>query len=277
MVQSKLRREHLSGTKGSREEKGKVFFLWQKSAETLSKLQGVALLMVVLFLLRTTPWGDFCREKLAQICFWWKSSSPHQPSLQTKTLVLQQQIQVLQEKNRRLQRLHTQISQILPLVPLQWKLTPTIWQATISTPYHRKRFWVEGGRNVSFQKNFGVLWGRQVIGKIAKVYNQYSVVRSIWEPGFRLAVRNSRTRQKYLWLSKGPKRGVLKFVPYDHSICKGDVLITTGEGGSFPPGFLVGKVTQIQDRKKGVLLDIQVQPFAPEKEIEEVFVVVPPK
>ena len=63
-------------------------------------------------------------------------------------------------------------------------------------------------------------------------------------------------------------------VARDGDVLDGDALITSGYGGIYPKGLLVGHVVRIENDAEGFVKNAIVQPSANFRNIEEVFVIL---
>jgi rod shape-determining protein MreC len=66
----------------------------------------------------------------------------------------------------------------------------------------------------------------------------------------------------------------LDFVSHDTTVKAGDVVITSGMGGVYPKGILVGEVTKVQNLPSALYQDIALSPAANLGQLEEVLVLV---
>ncbi len=60
-------------------------------------------------------------------------------------------------------------------------------------------------------------------------------------------------------------------LPYDARPVKGQVVITSGMGGIFPPGLPIGKITKVEDT--GVSKHAIIDPFVDFDRLEELFLI----
>jgi rod shape-determining protein MreC len=69
-------------------------------------------------------------------------------------------------------------------------------------------------------------------------------------------------------------RLVLEFISIDTTVTAGDVVLTSGLGGVYPKGLLVGEVSDVQAADNDLFQSIYVQPAASLRGIEEVVVLI---
>ena len=63
-------------------------------------------------------------------------------------------------------------------------------------------------------------------------------------------------------------------VPVGEDVAPGDRIVTSGYGGVFPPGLLIGYVSEVSEPEGSMFKKIEVQPAAKLNRFEEVFVLV---
>jgi rod shape-determining protein MreC len=69
----------------------------------------------------------------------------------------------------------------------------------------------------------------------------------------------------------------MKFVPISAEVSVGDKVVSSGLGGVFPKGLVVGMVVDVVKKKQELFQDITVVPSAELSNLEEVVVVLPDK
>lgn len=85
-----------------------------------------------------------------------------------------------------------------------------------------------------------------VVGRIDKVFDDYSDVMLITDPRSRLAVEIARTRAQGILKGEGEDGCVVR-IPKDYDIQVGDLVQTSGVDELFPKGHPVGSVTRVDD------------------------------
>ncbi|MCX7794440.1 MAG: rod shape-determining protein MreC [Thermodesulfovibrionales bacterium] len=107
---------------------------------------------------------------------------------------------------------------------------------------------IDKGEADGLKKDMAVITPKGLTGKILVANRDFSEVLLLDDVNFRVAVRflGSRTEG----IATGTGQGVIvKYVPKDAEIIKGDWVITSGLDGLFPEGILVGYVADIRDRE----------------------------
>ena len=66
---------------------------------------------------------------------------------------------------------------------------------------------------------------------------------------------------------------IIEFVPLDSDVKVGDIFLTSGIGNLYPSGYLVGRVTSINDTIDASFLSISLQPTQNMNKLELVLIV----
>jgi rod shape-determining protein MreC len=72
----------------------------------------------------------------------------------------------------------------------------------------------------------------------------------------------------------GDGRLLLQYVPRTDLLRTDDIAITSGIGGIFPPGVLVGRVLQVRQRDVEVFQEALVEPAADMRNLERLYVLL---
>lgn len=136
---------------------------------------------------------------------------------------------------------------------------------------------INRGSRHGLARNMAVVTASGVLGRITEVSPFYSDVQLITDGRSAVAVRVQRTRAQGILEGLGQGLCHLKYVSRAEDVQQGDVVVTSGLGGIFPRGLVVGTVISVDKQEFGVLQDVQVQPAADFSRLpEEVLVFVSP-
>lgn len=135
------------------------------------------------------------------------------------------------------------------------------------------------GERDGIRANMPVITPGGVIGKVVQVSRRSANVQLITdvEGGSRVsAVVQSPSRPVGVIDGYDPQQGVLVLskVPLDEPIEPGQRVVTSGFGGIFPPGLLIGTIESVGIGEYGLSLQAKVRPAADLVHLDEVFVVV---
>lgn len=122
-----------------------------------------------------------------------------------------------------------------------------------------------------------VIYGEYVVGIVKKVNFSTCVVYSVLDPRVKIGAFESGTRE-YGFVSGDEKlysQGLCKLEGLDSStsVVSGGVVCTSGAGGVFPDGLIIGEITAVKTDEISTASYAQVKPFAELDQISEVFVI----
>ena len=131
------------------------------------------------------------------------------------------------------------------------------------------------GAREGIETNDVALTEAGLLGVVREVTPHTAEVLLISDPGCRIAVRCARTRDFGLMQGGGVLRhggdmdmllsvepGEMTYIPRESGIREGDEIVTSGLGGVFPEGLVVGRVKGVQPARSGLYLNARVQPAA---------------
>ena len=68
------------------------------------------------------------------------------------------------------------------------------------------------------------------------------------------------------------RRLTMEFLRQAANVHEGDVVLTSGIGGGFPPGLVIGRVTAVESSPQEVFKDVTVEPLASLSRLETVLI-----
>lgn len=134
---------------------------------------------------------------------------------------------------------------------------------------------INRGSKAGLGRNMAVVTPSGVLGRVVEVSPWYSDVQLITDGRSDVPVRVQRTRAQ--GMLEGLSKGIchLKFVQRSEDVEAGDIVITSGLGGIFPRGLVVGTIVDVEKKEYGVLQEVRVVPAVDFQRLpEEVLVVV---
>jgi rod shape-determining protein MreC len=147
-----------------------------------------------------------------------------------------------------------------------------------------QRLTIRKGSAHGIIKNAPVIFVGGVVGRVAEVGLYTSEVDLISTPGLRLAATlEGDTRPiNYQGASKeafGPFGGIIDFVPLDifANSATPRRVVTSGLGGTFPSGLVIGKITKLESGTDGLFKSGKVELDPRLVDVSEVTVLVPLK
>lgn len=129
-------------------------------------------------------------------------------------------------------------------------------------PYARKIVVARGSRQGIFVGQ-PAIDAHGVLGQVTQVAANVSRVTLITDPGHAIPVLNNRSGLRAIVFGTGdPDTLQVRYQTASADIKPGDLLVTSGLGGTFPPGYPVGVVHKIIRDPNEAFLDIHVRPAA---------------
>jgi rod shape-determining protein MreC len=205
----------------------------------------------------------------------------HLPSLSKERADLQKQVAELQRERIETKEMEHQLTEFKQL--LRWSET----QAELMTvgadivgqsPNNWQRLMiVNRGSSSGVKKYMSVVTEEGLVGRIISVGSRSSVVQLTTDSRSQIGTRDQRSRET--GIIEGKNDETLRFTPMkeDADLQVGDVIETSGLGGTCPPGIAVGKIIKVQKRESGLDRYVEVRPFVQFSKLDKVLVIITPE
>ena len=115
------------------------------------------------------------------------------------------------------------------------------------------------GRRDGIVDGWAAIDGIGLVGRIAGVGERTSRVILLTDTSSRIAVSIESNEQRAMIVGDNTSRPPLEFLEDPETVRPGDRVVTSGDGGGFPSGLLVGQVTQTQSGRLRVRLAADMQ------------------
>lgn len=190
--------------------------------------------------------------------------------LQQENLLLKAQMQTFwaqQEENRRLRNL------LRAVQPLEQDLLLAEALPVKGDPRRRTILINRGSRDGVFVGQ-AVLVAEGLLGQVVHVGPRTADVMLLTDDTHAIPVRLARTGQRAIARGTGQnERMEILHLPNNADVRDGDLLVTSGLGGLFPPGLPVATISVIENTQSGAFANISARPLAPLDDIREVILV----
>lgn len=138
-------------------------------------------------------------------------------------------------------------------------------------------FVLNTGSKDGVKVNDPVIYGSYVVGLVCKVNTSTCVVRTVLDPRVNIGAFESGTRE-YGYVSGSDAlfgAGLCRLSGLDSStsIVSGGIVCTSGAGGVFPNGLIIGEVVSVEADDVSASYYAEVKPFYEPGEITDVFVI----
>lgn len=234
------------------------------------------------FVKDTTGWAQSLVSKPAQYVVGFFENlqdlqNTFQENKQLKTRVdklasLEAKVQQLEKDNKDLRGVLGEKKTLSDLKPLPATVigrNPDRWNEIII---------IDKGKINGIKQNMAVMTATGLIGKVKSVNQFSSTVQllSAMDPKNRISAYVQGVANAY-GLVEGydadKKLLLVKRIPYDTKIKKGQTVITSGLGGIFPSGLLIGKIIDVKPDQYGLNQTAYVKPGANFYDIQNVIVI----
>jgi rod shape-determining protein MreC len=112
-----------------------------------------------------------------------------------------------------------------------------------------------------------------LIGRLIDVSWHVSKVLLLIDENSNVDATLQRTRLQGIFRGAGFQGGILKYIIKNQDVKEGDTIVSSGMGGVFPKGFLIGKVSRVEKQDNDLFFKIKVTPFADFSQLEEVLII----
>ncbi|MHC0037483.1 rod shape-determining protein MreC [Pseudoneobacillus sp. C159] len=189
-----------------------------------------------------------------------------------KLASLESQVHLLEEENKELRDILDKKESLRDFKPIQATVVsrnPDQWHEMII---------INRGKVHGIKVNMAVITSKGLIGKVKTVSQFTSTIQllSTMDPKYRISAIVQGDKEIY-GLVEGfdDKRELLliKSIPVDAKIKKGQNVITSGLGGVFPEGLAIGKVVEVMPDQYGLNQTAYVRPGANFYDIKNVMVI----
>jgi rod shape-determining protein MreC len=139
---------------------------------------------------------------------------------------------------------------------------------------------IDRGSNDGLHENMAVISAKGLVGKIVSVTKGDARVLLLSDPNCKVSALLQDTRSTGIASGVGEAivrspRCIMTYVPRDARPRQNEAIITSGLGGVFPKGILIGNVISVQlNPQTGMYLDVEVKPAVDFQRIEEVMVIL---
>jgi rod shape-determining protein MreC len=172
----------------------------------------------------------------------------HQKDWQAQQLLLTaklQELNSLKQQNKALQALfHTASIQ-----PEQTYLLARV--IAINTEGHTREILINQGSHAGIKIGQGVVGADGVVGQVIAVTPLSSRVMLLSDPRSAIPVTNVRSEENFIIMGNGNNEALtILDVPNNTNLKVGDMLMSSGIGGHYPPHYPVGSITHLNNQAK---------------------------
>jgi rod shape-determining protein MreC len=132
---------------------------------------------------------------------------------------------------------------------------------------------INRGSDDGLRRGMPVVTQQGLVGRISRVTATSANVQLITDPGATLDVRLQPSRAEAIIDGSLTGDLLLDFIPQDANVQPGDLVLTSGLGGNYPPNILIGQVTGVRSQDFDLYQSGSVQPVVDFSQLEIVLVI----
>jgi rod shape-determining protein MreC len=133
---------------------------------------------------------------------------------------------------------------------------------------------INKGTQSGVRDHLAVVTDAGIIGQVLHAGFNTSTVLLIVDGRSAVDALFQESRISGVVVGSGEDECILKFVPNIADVKVGDYVLSSGLGGIFPKGLIIGKVSQISNKNQGLFQDITLVPNSDLSRLEEVLVLL---
>ncbi len=162
----------------------------------------------------------------------------------------------LEQENRRLRAVRESSARVV-----QRSLVAEIVRVDLD-PFRQRVLVNKGGRADVFRGQ-AAIDANGIFGQVTRVGPYSAEIILISDPEHAIPVQVNRTGARSIALGTG-RSGLLSlpYLPQNTDVIVGDLLVSSGLGGVYPPGYPVGKVSAVTRDSGQPLLEVEAEPLA---------------
>jgi rod shape-determining protein MreC len=142
---------------------------------------------------------------------------------------------------------------------------PSLWFRTLT---------INRGSSDGVQKGMPVVTVEGVVGQILTSSPNYSKVLLATDPNSAVDVITQKTRVQGIVKGMGSSAFSLNYVLQSAEVEKDDFVLTSGLGGVFPKGLLVGTVSGVTKSRRGMFQKIAITPAVDFSQLEHLIIIM---
>lgn len=189
---------------------------------------------------------------------------------------LKRRILELERENNQLKEMALANARLKSLLDFKEKISTSVIAAEViardPTSWF-KSITINRGERDGVKKGMAVISPKGVVGHILKTSPNSSVVLLITDYNSAIDSIVQRTRAKAIVEGLGENRCQLKYLLKTEDVSIGDVVVTSGLGGNFPKGLMIGEIKKVDNQGYGIFKYAELVPSVDIPKLEEVLIV----
>ena len=133
---------------------------------------------------------------------------------------------------------------------------------------------IDAGRSDGVREGMIVISeGSSLVGRVSRALDDYAWVTLITDPKSAVSARVQESRAEGVVAGNYSGELTMEFVGQGAVVKEGDFVITSGVGGGYPAGFVIGRVSSVTAREQELFQKVSIAHLASLNDIERVLIV----
>lgn len=132
---------------------------------------------------------------------------------------------------------------------------------------------INRGSDDGLRRGMPVVTQQGLVGRVAAVTAGAARIQLITDPGSKINVRIEPSRAEAVLQGEITGDVSLDMIPQSAEVKTGDIVLTSGLGGNYPPNILLGQVTGVRSRDNDLFQRASVQPVVDFNQLEILLVI----
>lgn len=200
----------------------------------------------------------------------------HLVGVEKENRVFREQIAVFHDQLNRLREIEIENNRLKELLKFQESVPYTMVTGRVvgkSDNSWSRTLILNAGSRSGVAKGMAVIRPEGVVGKVLSVSPHYSLVQLLIDGNSAIPGLVQRTRAQGIVEGKITNLCRIKYLDRLADVRMGDLVLSSGLGGVYPKGLVIGTVTSVQKKSYGLFQDVLVSPAVDFSRLEEAFVV----
>jgi len=196
--------------------------------------------------------------------------SDENQALRAENERLNAEVARLREDETRLQQL-SQLLQVKEAHPEEQFLAANVFAREPSNV--KEMVAIDRGKRDGVREGMAVVTeGGSLVGSITHVFDDYAWVMLISDPDSAVTAMIQESRDQGVVSGSYSRRLTMEFLRQAAVVNEGDMVLTSGIGGNFPPGLVIGRVSSVESSRQEIFKNVTVEPLASLSRLETVLV-----
>ncbi len=114
--------------------------------------------------------------------------------------------------------------------------------------------------------------GSTLVGTVTKLEDDHAWVTLVTDVDSAVSSLILESRDQGVVAGGYNRHLSMEFVDQDATVKEGDTVVTSGLGGTYPPGLVIGRVTGVSGHRQEIFRSVTVEPLASLSRLETVLV-----